>query len=218
MTTDQQIYNGQRVPISFKEICNPLHTALLVYDAQSGVFGQIKDGKQVMSQMLKTIELARKAGIRIFYSRHLSLPKELMGVCQLRMGMDWQQVDDVEKVKAFLTRDSPAFQLVPEISALPSEAVFDKITMSALEGTYLNIAWRDCGIKTFIIIGAAIEIGIEPTIRHGSDLGYIPVMLTDACGYGNKEQAEQSLNSIAYAGYCIQTTVDEFSKALENNT
>lgn len=212
---DQQNYNGQQIPISLKDICNPLHTALLVYDAQSGIFGQIKESEKVLAQMLKVITLARKAGIRTFYSRHFSLPKELLGVSQLRMDMEWQKVNQVALVKPFLTKDSPEFQLIPQISPLSNEAVFDKITMSALEGTYLNIAWRDCGIKTFIIIGAAIEIGIEPTIRHGSDLGYIPVVVTDACGYGNKEQAEQSLNSIDYAGYCVQTTVDQFSKALE---
>lgn len=211
---NQQIYNGQHIPMSFKEICDPVHTALLVYDAQNGVFSQIKESDKVLGQMLKAIELARKAGMRIFYSRHFSLPKELLGVSQLRLGMEWQKVSDIDQVKPFLTKDSPSFQLVPQIVPWPSEAVFDKITMSALEGTYLNIAWRDCGIKTFIIIGAAIEIGIEPTIRHGSDLGYIPVMLTDACGYGNKEQAELSINGIAYAGYCVQTTVNEFSKAL----
>lgn len=212
--TNQQVYNGQHIPVSFKEICNPAHTALLVYDAQAGIFNQIKDGEKVLTQMLKAIDGARKAGIRIFYSRHLSLPKELLGVSQLRMAMEWEKVKDVSQVKPFLTKDSPSFQLTPQISPLANEVVFDKITMSALEGTYLNIAWRDCGIKTFVIIGAAIEIGIEPTIRHGSDLGYIPVMLTDACGYGNKEPAERSINSIAYAGYCVQTTVDEFVNAL----
>lgn len=214
--TDQQNYKGLQIPISLKAICDPAHTALLVYDAQSGIFGQIKEGEKILGKMLEVIAMARKTGMRIFYSRHLSLPKELLGVSQLRIDMEWERVCEVEQVKPFLTKNSAAFQLTPQISPLPNEAVFDKITMSALEGTYLNIAWRDCGIKTFIIIGAAIEIGIEPTVRHGSDLGYIPVMLTDACGYGNKDQAERSLSSIAYAGYCVQTTVAGWSEALTN--
>jgi hypothetical protein len=54
--------------------------------------------------------------------------------------------------------------------------------MSAFEGTPLDIAFRDCGIDAFAIVGIAMEIGIEPTVRHGSDLGYVPVLVVDACG------------------------------------
>src|SRR4030095_3852872 len=32
--------------------------------------------------------------------------------------------------------------------------------------------WR----QSFIIVGVATEIGIEPTARHGADLGYVPVL------------------------------------------
>jgi len=54
-----------------------------------------------------------------------------------------------------------------------------------LDGTWLYFAFlRDCGINAFITVGVAMEIGIEPTIRHGADCGYIPVLVTDACGPG----------------------------------
>src|SRR5437016_13823105 len=44
--------------------------------------------------------------------------------------------------QAWFLRDSPGFHLIPELNPLPSEAIFDKITMSAFEGTPLNIALR----------------------------------------------------------------------------
>src|SRR6266566_7899085 len=62
--------------------------------------------------------------------------------------------------KPWFLRDSPGFHLIPELNPLPSEAIFDKITMSAFEGTPLNIALRDCGIDAFAIVGIAMEIGI----------------------------------------------------------
>ena len=85
------------------------------------------------------------------------------------MGLAWQKVKSVNEVKPWFLRDSPGFHLIPEMTPLPSEAVFDKITMSAFEGTPLNIALRDCGIVAFAIVGVAMEIGIEPTVRHGAD-------------------------------------------------
>jgi nicotinamidase-related amidase len=51
--------------------------------------------------------------------------------------------------------------------------------MSAFESTPLDIVLRDCGINAFAIVAVATEIGIEPTVRHGADLGYIPVVVTD---------------------------------------
>ena len=48
-----------------------------------------------------------------------------------------------------------------------------------------------------------MEIGIEPTARHAADLGFIPVIVADACGAGHKEAAERSLESLRFAGDSI---------------
>jgi nicotinamidase-related amidase len=111
-------------------------------------------------------------------------------------------------------RDAPGFHLIPEINPLPSEAIFDKITMSAFEGTPLNIALRDCAINAFAIVGIAMEIGIEPTVRHGVDLGYIPVVVTDACGFGHRDAAERSIASLDFAGDALLTNVESFCAQL----
>ena len=50
-------------------------------------------------------------------------------------------------------------------------SVFDKLAMSAFEGTPLQFALRDRGITTLAICGIALEIGIQPTVRHAADLG-----------------------------------------------
>jgi nicotinamidase-related amidase len=94
------------------------------------------------------------------------------------------------------------------MNPLPSEAIFDKITMSAFEGTPLNIALRDCGIDNFGIVGIAMEIAIEPTVRHGVDLGYIPVVVTDACGFGHRDAAARSVASLEFAGDALLTNVE----------
>ena len=114
----------------------------------------------------------------------------------------------VDEVKPWFLRDSPGFHLIPEMTPLPSEAIFDKIAMSAFEGTPLNIALRDCGIRAFAIVGVAMEIGIEPTVRHGADLGYIPVVIKDACGCGHRDAAERSIASLEFAGDTLFTDVD----------
>jgi nicotinamidase-related amidase len=54
----------------------------------------------------------------------------------------------------------------------------------------------------------ATEIGIEPTVRHGADLGYIPVLVSDACGAGNEEAAERSVENLKFMGEAIVTDTD----------
>ena len=86
--------------------------------------------------------------------------------------------------------------------------------MSAFEGTWLDFALRDCGIKGFIIVGVATEIGIEPTIHHGADLGYIPVFVNDACGSGNTEAAQRSIKSIKFIGDALITDTETVCSCL----
>jgi hypothetical protein len=128
----------------------------------------------------------------------MSLPREIAGVSQLSMALAWQRVQHVEQVRAPFLRDTPPFQLVSELTPLPSEVIFDRITMSAFAGTPLDIAMRDCGLNSFAIVGIALEVGIEPTVRHAKDLGYIPVVITDACGSRDKEAANRVLAGLQF--------------------
>ena len=199
---------GISIPQTLEDVCDPTRLALIVYDMQVGIVNQIENGQQITDRVLQVLDAAREAEIRVFFTRHMSLPKELMGVSQMRMAMAWQRVKSVDEVKPWFLRDSPGFHLVPEMNPLPSEAIFDKITMSAFEGTPLNIALRDCGIDAFAIVGIAMEIGIEPTVRHGADLGYIPVVVKDACGFGHRDAAARSIASLEFAGDALLTNVD----------
>jgi len=199
---------GLSIPHTLEEVCDPQRVAPLVYDMQVGILNQIKNPEQITLQVLKVLSAARRAGVRVLFSRHLSLPKELMGMSQFRMAMAWQRTDSPEQVKPWFLRDDPSFQIIPELAPRPTEGVFDKLTMSAFEGTWLDFALRDCGMNAFIIVGVATEIGIEPTIRHGADLGYIPVFVNDACGSGNAEAAQRSINNIKFIGDALITDTE----------
>jgi biuret amidohydrolase len=205
---------GLTIRQTLEDVCDPSSLALIVYDMQIGIVRQIANGPEITAQVVRVLDAARNGGIRVFFTRHLSLPKELMGAFQFRMAMAWQRVQSPEEVKPWFTRESPGFELVPEMAPRPSEAILDKIAMSAFEGTPLNIALRDCGISAFAIVGIAMEIGIEPTARHGADLGYIPVIVKDACGFGHRDAAERSIANLEFAGDSLLTTVDTFCAQL----
>lgn len=209
-----QEFLGIKIPGTLEEIISPPNTALIVYDMQIGIVPQIKNGPEITERVRRVVDAARSAGVRTFFTRHMSLPKELMGAFQSRTAMAWQRAESMEKVKPMFLRDSPGFQIVPELKPLASEGIVDKITMSAFEGTYLNIALRDCGIRSFLIAGIALEIGIDPTCRQGADLGFWPVLVRDACGFGNEEAASHSLESLKHMGDTTITDSDTVCKLL----
>jgi nicotinamidase-related amidase len=206
---------GLDIPQTLEEACDPQRLALVVYDMQVGILQQLKDAQAIVTRVAKVLEAARAAGVRIFFMRHLSLPKELMGTFAYRMAMAWQRTDNPDEVKPWFLRDSPGFEITPELAPRASEAIFDKLTMSALEGTPLAIALRDCNINAIALVGVATEIGIEPTARHAADLGIIPIIVADACGAGHAEAAERSIESLKFAGDAIITDSDAFCRALQ---
>jgi nicotinamidase-related amidase len=209
---------GLEIFSTLPELVHPQRTALLVYDMQVGIVPQIKDGAEILNKVLTLLTASRRAGIRTIFTRHMSLPLELMGSFQYRMAMAWQRKQNPAEISSPFLRDSPGFQLTPELRPLPSEAIFDKLSMSAFEGTPLEFALRDCGIGSLILAGIALEVGIEPTCRHAADLGIIPILVHDACGAGDPEAADQCVSSLEHMGDTIITdlkTVCELLAAID---
>lgn len=205
---------GRSIPITLDDVCSPSELALVVYDMQVGIVRQVKDGAAVTTRVKHVLYAARAARVRTFFTRHMSLPKELMGSSAYRMAMAWQKKDDPQGVEPWFLRDSPGFGITPELTPNASEAIFDKLAMSAFEGTPLAFALRDCGVRAVAFVGIALEIGIEPSCRHAADLGFIPIVVRDACGFGHEEAAERSIAGLEFAGDTIVTDVESICARL----
>jgi nicotinamidase-related amidase len=200
---------GLSIPQTVEDAVDVQSTALIVYDMQVGIIRQLKDSTEMVAKIAKVLEVAREVGLRTFFMRHTSLPKNLMGVFQWRQALAWQRKDSPDDVHPWFLRDSPGHAIVPELTPLDSEGVFDKIGMSAFEGTPLDTTLRDCGVRTVLIAGVATEIGIEPTVRHAADLGYLPILIEDACGAGHAEAGERAIASMRFMGDALFTTTAE---------
>jgi nicotinamidase-related amidase len=201
------------VPRGLAEVCRPDRLALVVYDMQVGIVSQMNGAPAILPKVIKTLAAARDGGFRVIFTRHLSMPKKLMGRFQLRQAMTWQHTSDPEQVRPWFLRGSPGFEIVPELAPRDDEAILDKIAFSAFEGTPLATILRDCGLISFAIVGVATEIGIDPTIRHGADLGFIPVMVQDACGAGHAEAGQWSVSALTFMGDAIMTDAAAFAVA-----
>jgi biuret amidohydrolase len=128
--------------------------------------------------------------------------------------MAWQRAARAEDVRSSFTSEASHSQLVADLGPEDGEPVFEKLGMSAFVGTPLEIVMRDRGVITLILVGAVLEIGIEPTARHAADLSFLPVVVEDACGIVEREAAERSLASLDYSFMSYRATTAEVVEAL----
>ncbi|WP_225727867.1 MULTISPECIES: cysteine hydrolase family protein [unclassified Nocardia] len=197
--------NGLEIPEELADVCAPHRLAVIVYDMQVGVLAQLEDTKPVVDNVVHLVESARRGGYPVIFLRHFFLPRRLSGVFALRMAMSWQQVDSVDDLKPILLRDTPGFELIPELRPRGDEIVFDKTSMSAFEGTPLASTLRDLGIGAYAIAGVALEIGIAPTVTHSTDLGFIPIVVRDACDGRDAAAMARAYDDFAFQGNAIVT-------------
>jgi nicotinamidase-related amidase len=206
---------GIAVPETLAEICTPSSCALLIYDMQVGIVPQISEGREILDRCEQILDAARRGGFRIFFTRHFYLPNQAAGSGQLRRAMVWQGKDDPADTTPFIPQGSKRWEIVAELAPREGEVIIDKITMSAFEGTFLNLAMRDAHLESFIIAGIALEVGIEPTVRHGADLNYVPVVVADACGSKTADAKARSLSSLEETGEVTIINTSELVSALK---
>ncbi len=209
-------HSGLDIPETIEDACDPATMALIVYDMQAGVLRQLPDdGAEAVERVSRVLTAARAGGYPVFFTRHMSLPVRLMGTAQLRTAMAWQHVDSAEKVQSWFLHDAPGSEIVADLAPRDDEAVFDKLAMSAFAGTPLEMALRDLGIRSVAIVGVALEIGIAPTVSHAVDLGFIPVVVTDACGGRDHTAMQRVLDDFRFSGDALLTDIATITPLLE---
>lgn len=207
---------GIEIPTTLTEWCDPQRTALVVYDMQVGICRQVAGAETIIERTASALDAARTAGMRVAFTRHLSLPRRWMGMTQLRTAMAWQRREDPDSIASWFPSDAEATRIVPALAPRPDEAVFDKLTMSAFDSTALAFALHDCGIHAIAIAGIAMEIGIEPTVRQATDNGFMAVLIHDACGFGNAAARDRSIATLEFIGEAVVTDTASFCRAVSS--
>ena len=208
---------GFSVPTQVEQLADPSRTAVIIYDMQVGIISQIAEGPAVLRKCVELIAAARESGYRIIFTRHMWLPVRAAGVGQLRRAMIWQRTEDSAKLVIPFLPGSAPWQIAAELNPGTDDVLIDKITMSAFTGTFLDIALRDARIESFIIAGIALEVGIEPTVRHGADLNYVPIVVTDACGSMTQELKDGTLHSFETTGEVVSATTTQITSLMTHN-
>lgn len=95
--------------------------------------------------------------------------------------------------------DSVASEFAPDFKPLDSEfVVTGRVGSSAFAGSNLDIYLRNNHIHTLYLMGYALHVCVESTLRAAHDLGYEVILLEDACAAFTRAQKNYVLNEIVH--------------------
>jgi nicotinamidase-related amidase len=184
-------------PLNFSEILS-LPTAWLSvgqsnsilssFGAQSaeGLWARAREPEGQLANTLKLAAECRDAGIKVIWFRYEifrdSYPGTPMDQAQWSYwtaGKNWSAAER--------TRDA---DLIDEVKAVmrPEDHVLHYSTLgNVFIGTMLPNYLNMWGIRTVILSGYHLDWCIEQAARSARDLGYMPIVVGDACGCGRDE-------------------------------
>ncbi len=171
---------------TLKDVINPKHTALVVWDVQKMLVSHIFNRADFMKNLNELISVARAKKIPIFFTKITPLPPEFESPARKYM---------LRKMgSSFGNMPKEMFDL--EIEPLKDEIILLKNTASIFIGTNFDLMLRNAGIETIIFTGIATEIGVESSAREAINRGYYTVIASDAVSSGDKDAHERSLKNM----------------------
>ncbi|XP_074273903.1 nicotinamidase 2-like [Silene latifolia] len=178
---------------------DPKTSALLVIDMQN-YFAPM--AQPILPTITTTIQLCRRAGIPIIFTRHRHKPGDDGGV----LG-EWWDGD-------LIFDGTPESQLIPEVIAAASLSgkvmndvssnlegeveVVEKDTYSAFRNTRLEERLGELGVKEVIITGVVTNVCCETTAREAFVRGFRVFFSTDATATSSPDLHEATLINMAY--------------------
>lgn len=192
----------RKVYTEIREIVNPEHTALIVWDVQKMLVNNIFNREEFLKNINALIESARTKGMPIFFTKITPLPKEFESPARKYSS---------SKMKFNLSQlPKEMFDLA--IEPKDGEIVINKNTASIFIGTNFELMCRNAGIETLIIAGIATEIGVESTARDAANRGFYVVVDSNASSSSDKEAHERSIQNMKKLFDVLST--EEIIKAL----
>ena len=179
--------------LNLKEIINPNHTALLVWDVQNLLVNGIFNKEDFLKDLKSLIKVARSKKIPIIYSKITPLPKDYESSFRTFMFMKRFKIKDPEKLPRFMEPGTLESEIPSDISPLDDDIVIEKNTASIFIGTNFEYLMRNRGIDTILFTGISTEFGIASSARDACNRGFYTVVVKDCVSSFNQKFHENTL-------------------------
>jgi ureidoacrylate peracid hydrolase len=118
---------------------------------------------------VRLLSAARESGAQVIFVRHVVAAD----------GSDAGRMGDFDDSPSFV-EGTKGVEIIAELAPAPGEPVVDKTRYSAFVNTRLESILKTSGADTIIVTGLMTQFCSVTTTRHGHDLDYRMVFVSDA--------------------------------------
>lgn len=184
---------GMEILEQFKEVVDPRHTALLLWNFSPRAIERCFNGAAMLANSKTLVAKARASGVRLIYSKPGPVDWKNVGAPMIRMRMKQMRISDPG---ALPISAGGAATFAQGLEPAAEDIVFEEFLPNAFLGTSFEWWLRKYQLKTLIIAGASLETGIDGTARDALNLGYYTVIVRDCVGSQFKDTYDAALLSL----------------------
>jgi nicotinamidase-related amidase len=187
--------NGITIYEDLKEIVEPGHSCLVVWDVQNGLVDRIFNKEEFLGNTKRLVESLRN-NMAVVYTLITPLPREFQSSWGMFNMMRRYNVKEVDKLPHFMSPGSREREIPEAVKPAKGDILLDKATASIFIGTNFENMMRNRRIATLIFTGIATEAGIESSARDASNRGFYPVVVSDCVSSMDRDAHERSLKNL----------------------
>ena len=146
----------------------------------------------------RLLDAARAACLMVIHTRNGYRPDlaELPPHRRARVEASDSMIGREGPLGRFLIRGEPGFEIIPELTPAPGEAIIDKSGNSAFWGTDLASILAANDIHALILAGVTTDVCVHCTLREANDRGFECLLASDACGSGDADAHRAALHMV----------------------
>ncbi len=184
---------------TMKEILDPSHCCLVVWDAIDPLVDAIFNKDQFLSNLSFLLTEARKYGIPVVYTNISPLPMAFESPWRMYWFSKRYQAETPVKLPVFLRPDGKEANINSAVSPLRGETVLHKNTASIFIGTNFENMMPNAGVKTILFTGIATNVGVDSSARDSCNRGFYTLVISDCVSSNNREMHELSLKVLGHS-------------------
>ncbi len=184
--------NGLTIYEDLKEIADPGHSCLVVWDVQNGLVDRIFNKEEFIGNLKRLVETMRNK-MPVVYTLITPLPREFQSSWGIFNMMRRYNVKDPDKLPNFMPPGSREREIPEAVKPAKGDILLDKATASIFIGTNFELMMKNRRITTLLFTGIATEARIESSARDASNRGFYPVVVSDCVSSMDRDAHERSL-------------------------